>query len=321
MQPCRTPWARRRNVMEEGSARVKRRPCCAAATAGGGASVRRTSGFVSPALSRIARCAVLALALACVLAGSRAGAQSAASPDDATFMLLTVTQDGKQQFSLGTAFFVDADGTALTNSHVVYRARQDPERYRLMAIVGREFYGAAIVCASALKYDPRGGPVLKEHDIGLDLAEIKLAPSQFRFATFSFAGAERTAHLTGMPRFPALALGGNPSPGAAVRIVGYGLIGFPPTPGTRWTATGTVDEVGEVTDGTPAFRVVSTNRPREGNSGSPVLDAAGQVVGIWTWNDDDNLAYGVAIASSALKKPCATARVAGPPGPVAMTAR
>lgn len=259
-------------------------------------------------MSRTVRCGVLVLALLCALAGSRAGAQPAAAPDDAAFMLLTTTPEGRQQFALGTAFFVDPDGTALTNSHVVYRAHENPERYLLMAIVGREFYSAAVLCATTLPYDPRGGPTLKEREIGRDVAQIKLGRSRFSFATYTVGGVERSAHLTGLPRFPALRLGGDPSPGAAVRIIGYGLIGFPPTAGTRWTATGTVDEVGEVSDGTPAFKVASTNRPREGNSGSPVLDAAGQVVGMWTWNEDDNLAYGVAIASSALKRPCGAAR-------------
>jgi hypothetical protein len=42
-----------------------------------------------------------------------------------------------------------------------------------------------------------------------------------------------------------------------------------------------------------------------------VLDAAGQVAGMWTWNEDDNLAFGLAIGSSALKQPCAGGRTAG----------
>mgnify|MGYP001358456447 CR=1 FL=1 len=267
-------------------------------------------------MSRIRRHAALALTLACLLAGSRAGAQPAMRADDAAFVLLTVTND-RRQFKLGTAFFVDPDGTALTNSHVVYLARQNPQRYRLMAIVGQEFYSAALVCASALPYDPETEHVVPSRDV----AEIKLGPSRFPFVTYLFGGIERTAHLTRLPRFPAFTLGDDPSLGAAVRIVGYGLIGFPPVPGASWTATGTVDQVGEVQDGTPAFTVVSTNRPREGNSGSPVLDAGGRVVGMWTWNEDDNLAFGVAIASSALARPCGTSGAAGPTGPAAVTPR
>lgn len=247
------------------------------------------------------------LALACALAGTRAFAQPAAPADDATFVVLTVAADGSA-VTLGTAFFVDADGTALTNSHVVYSARQKPDRYRLLAVVGREFYSATLVCASTLPYDPATDRVVPSRDV----AEIKMTPSRFRFGEYLLGEVQRTAHLTALPRFPALRLGENPAPGTPVRIVGYGLIGFPPIPGTRWTATGRVDEIGGVPDGTPAFRVESTNRPREGNSGSPVLDASGRVAGMWTWNEEDNLAYGVAIASSALRRPCAAAHDARP---------
>jgi len=267
-------------------------------------------------MSRIRRYGVVALALACLLGGRDAGAQPAAHPEDAAFILLTVTRDGHPA-ALGTAFFVDVDGTALTNSHVVYLVRQEPDRYQLLALVGREFYSAAIVCANALPYDPGKDKAV----LGRDIAEVKLGPSRFPVDTYVLGGVERTAHLTRLPEFPTLTLGGDPARGAPVRIVGYGLIGFPPTPGLRWTATGTVDEVGAGPDGTPAFRVVSTNRPREGNSGSPVLNAAGRVAGIWTWNEDDNLAYGVAIASSALRRPCGAGREAPTARPDARASR
>jgi len=267
-------------------------------------------------MPRIGRYGIAALALACLLAGRDAGAQSVAHPEDATFILLTVTRDGHPA-ALGTAFFVDADGTALTNSHVVYPVRQQPERYELLALVGREFYSATIVCANKLPYDPEKDKAV----FGRDIAEVKLGPSRFPPTTYRLGGVERTAHLTGLPGFPALALGNDPSRGARVRIVGYGLIGFPPTPGLRWTATGTVDGVGAAPDGTPAFRVVSTNRPREGNSGSPVLNAAGHVVGMWTWDEDESLAYGVAIASSALRRPCGAGREAPTARPDARASR
>ncbi|HEV2281873.1 MAG TPA: serine protease [bacterium] len=258
-------------------------------------------------MPRIGRYGVVALALACLLAGGRAGAQPAARPDGATFVLLAVTPDGDES-AFGTAFFVDRDGTALTNSHLVYPAQWYPQRYRLLAVIGREFYSAAIVCANTLPYKfGKDKPVL-----GRDVAQVKLGPSRFPFTSFWLGGIERSAHLTPLPPFPALTLGGDPSPGMAVRIVGFGLVEerIPVRPGVRWTATGTVDWVGVAPDGTPIFRVASTNRPRAGNSGSPVLDADGRVVGMWTWNEDDNLAFGVAIGSTALRRPCAAGRTA-----------
>ena len=238
--------------------------------------------------------------------GGRAGAQTPTLPDDATFQLVTMTQDGTTYRSvvLGTAFFIDANGTALTNSHVVYLARQNPARYRLLAIVGREFYSATVVCAAALPYDPAKDQAV----MGRDVAEVKLTRSRFPFTHLAYngGGPQYDAHLTRLPRFPALTLGGDPAPGTAVRIIGYGRVAerYPPTPGLRWMATGTVDRVGSASDDTPVFRVVSTDRPRSGNSGSPVLDPAGRVVGMWTWNEAGSLAYGMAIGSSALTPPC-----------------
>jgi len=262
-------------------------------------------------MPRIRRHAAFVLTLACLLAGNRAGAQPAPPADDATFVLLTVTPDGRPA-ALGTAFFTDGEGTALTNSHVVYLARQNPGRYRLLAIVGREFYSAALVCATALPYDPENDTAV----VGRDVAQIKLGPSRFPFTAYELGDIDYTAHLRGLPRFPSLRLGDDPSSGAAVRIVGYGVTGFPPASGVRWTATGTVDLLGAASDGTPVFRVVSTNRPREGNSGSPVLDAAGHVVGMWTWNEEESLAFGLAISSSALMRPCGTGAAGRPDRPI-----
>ena len=252
----------------------------------------------------VVRITAAALALACVLAGVPVRAQSAARPEDAAFQLLTVAQDRSTYpaVGLGTAFFVDAAGVALTNSHVVYLARQNPKRYRLLAIVGREFYSAAIVCANPLPYDPDKDPAI----LGRDIAEVKIGVSRFPFTTYLLGETEFVAHLTRLRPFRALALGRDPAPGTAVSIVGYGIIQevLSPKAGARWTATGSVDRVAAAPDGTPVFRVASTNRPRDGNSGSPVLDRTGRVAGMWTWNEDDNLAFGVAIASSALARPC-----------------
>jgi S1-C subfamily serine protease len=254
-------------------------------------------------MRRLPATAVLVLVLLGLPAGGRAALQP--SPDDATLVLLVVTPEGRPG-ALGTAFFIDPDGTALTNSHVVYRVRENPARYRLLAVVGRQFYGATLVCAAHLSYDPeKDNP-----EIGRDVAQIRLTRSGFGFTSYRLGDQERTAHLTALPRFPALVLGDDPSRGEPVRIVGYGLVEerVQETPGARWTATGIVDAVGTAADGTRVFRVQSTNRPRLGNSGSPVLDSRGRVAGMWTWNEEDNLAYGLAIASSALKQPCTGAR-------------
>ena len=228
-------------------------------------------------------------------------------PDGAVFMLLTMIRDGDRYrpVEAGTAFFIDPGGTALTNSHVVYYARRDPENYRLLAIVGREFYGATVVCASDLPYSPADSHTVL---FGRDVAEVKVAPSRFLFTRLQwpYSEIEYTAHLTGLPSFSVVALGQDPAPGDKVRVVGFGRITerLVDALGERWVATGTVSETGAATDGTPVFRVASVNRPRPGNSGSPVLSVHGRVVGMWTWNETSNFAFGVAIGSSALAPPC-----------------
>lgn len=275
-----------------------------------GASSTSKRGLLTAAL--FWRRTAALLALTCLLAGSRVSAQSLMSSDDATFQLVTMTQDGSAYRSamLGTAFFVDSDGTALTNTHVVYLAQQNPARFQLLALVGDEFYSAVLVCAAALPYDPERGQAVLSRDI----AVIKLSPSQFPFTLLSYGdgGPDYAAHQAPLPSFPRLALGGDPPLGSAVWVLGYGHMAarLAPTPGVRWIAGGTVDQRRTASDGTHVFRVASANRPGAGNSGAPVVDTVGRVVGMWTWAETDNKTYGVAISSSTLARPCGKIGVA-----------
>ena len=227
--------------------------------------------------------------------------------DGAVFQLLTMAHEGDRYYPVegGTAFFIDPEGTALTNSHVVHYARRDPNRFELLAVVGGEFYSATIVCASVLPNAPAASHTVM---LARDVAEVKVAPSRFLFTRLQWPHAETeySAHLTRLPAFPALALGQDPVRGDQVRVVGFGRIteGFVDNPGERWAAAGTVSATGFAPDGTTIFRVASVNRPRPGNSGSPVLGSHGRVVGMWTWNETSNFAFGVAIGSSALTPPC-----------------
>lgn len=236
-----------------------------------------------------------------------AGGPAGGDSDAAVFQLFTMAHEGDRYHAVeaGTAFFIDPDGTALTNSHVVYLARNDPSAFQLLAVIGSEFYGATIVCANALPYAPTDThPVV----FGRDVAEVKVTRSGFLFTRLKWANTdiEYSAHLTELPSFAALALGHDPVIGDKVRVVGFGRITerLIDTPGERWTATGSVSAIRTTPDGTRIFRVVSTNRPRLGNSGSPALDSHGSVVGMWTWNEASNLAFGAAIASSALTPAC-----------------
>ncbi len=228
------------------------------------------------------------------------------APDPAVFQLVTMTSDNGliHSVSAGTAFFVDPDGTALTNSHVVYTSYTAPARYQLLAIVGDEFYGASVVCASTLTVPASTRPSAAL--LGRDIAEIRIVPSTFEFTRIRDprAGVTYLAHRSELPRFASLPLGSTPSIGEAVWIVGYGESDTAAVADVQWATAGTVSTVSTAEDGTPVFGVESQNRPRPGNSGSPVLDDQGYVIGMYTWNVAQSATAGVAIASSALARAC-----------------
>ncbi len=177
---------------------------------------------------RSGRRAAAPLAAGLLLALSLAAHSQSVDPGAAVFQLINVDTTTGRPGVTGTAFVIAADGTALTNSHVVYPAAHHPERYRLLALVGQEFYSASVVCASTLPYDPTQPPPATGVPLGRDVAEIQLGPSTFPFATWGYRFADGavlttgTAHRGALPVFPALTVGGGPTPGGHVRVTGFG---------------------------------------------------------------------------------------------------
>lgn len=206
--------------------------------------------------------------------------------------------------STGTAFFIAPHGTALTNSHVVYPVQAHPAQYRLLAIVGKEFYGATLICMSALPEDPR-----TKHPQGVmlsrDVAEIQVTPPQFPFDELEYGGiAYARAHQGPLPAFPVLALGTDPRVGDPVRVLGFGR-NESPLP-YEWSAEGSVSYLRGTPDGTPVFGISFAREAEPGHSGSPVLDSEDRVVGIYTWNSMSDRTRGTAISRSALEPACAS---------------
>ncbi|HKV45555.1 MAG TPA: serine protease [bacterium] len=243
--------------------------------------------------------AVVSLVLGIPLSVLGGGAGSLAS----VFQLVTMTREGKG-VARGTAFFIDPSGLALTNSHVVSRVQRDPDHYVLFAFVGKEFYGAEIVCATPLSVDPLEVPT---GPVARDIAEVRLtAPGPaFRWWRIVEPGDApqviATPHLGDLPRFPALALGDGPQEHGQIRVVGYGKS----TEATEQTvAAGTVTRTANAQDGTPVFEIESPARPERGSSGSPVLDDQDRVVGMYTWNEIASDTVGIAISSQALATGC-----------------
>jgi len=245
--------------------------------------------------------------VAAVLLGLAFGAPARALGDEAglldtVFELFTYTTQG-QGVTRGTAFFIDPNGLALTNSHVVHRALHDPEHYVLLAVVGKEFYGVKILCASTLEVDPMEvskGPVSR------DIAEIQLVVPDATYALWGIlAGGGTTiiarAHQGPLPTFPVLTFGDGPQERGQIRVIGFGRAAQAEE---KTIATGTITLTAVAKDGTPVFEIQSPARPERGSSGSPVLNDQDRVVGMYTWNDTSNDAAGIAISSAALARAC-----------------
>jgi V8-like Glu-specific endopeptidase len=200
----------------------------------------------------------------------------------------------------GTAFFISEDGRALTASHVVYRMNKGGD-YFLLAVVGREFYGASIVCASELPYDPivAGTKVIPSRDV----AEIQLTLPQVGFEQIGWHGVwYAMAHRGPLPKFNALEFGPGPHAGDPVQVIGFGSA--PQAAPYEWSAQGEVGQLERLTDGTPGFTINFSLQPTApGHSGSPVLNTTGQVVGLLNWREIDN-PIGMAISNSVLRPAC-----------------
>lgn len=254
-----------------------------------------------PAAGRLAG-AVLALALALMLGAPPRALGEDINPSDSVFELFTYTKTGRG-VARGTGFFIDPSGLALTNSHVVYRAQHDPEHYVLLAVVGQEFYGVEIVCASPLQVDPfevSKGPVAR------DVALVRVTPPNVEFSEWGIlpgggSSILARAHLGSLPVFPVLALADAPQEQAPIRVIGYGRS---TQPTEKVVATGTVTRTAVAKDGTPVFEIQADDRPERGSSGSPVLDDQNRVVGMYTWNHIVKAATGIAISSAALSRAC-----------------
>lgn len=257
--------------------------------------------------------AILCVALA-MITGQVATGQ-AEDPSGAVFLLRTTdrdAQDGKvQTYGYGTAFFISKDGTALTNGHVVSRVYKDPPKYRLLAIVGKEFYDVKLICAAVPPETPDGmGHMLMP--MVRDIAKIQLIPStafdgkkdtMFYFPKSGDPIPLATAHQGSLPDFPYLPIGGQAS--GHVRIIGFGNISAIPH---IWTADEQVENLfGNLNgsqDGTPFFGLYSDNPATYGDSGSPVINDQNQVVGMMARLSAQDRRHGAAEASSVLLNPC-----------------
>jgi S1-C subfamily serine protease len=254
-----------------------------------------------------------AKAAAIVAAALAVCAASPALPQElgverSVFRIVVFRQDGADWRAVrsGTGFFVGKDGTALTNAHVVYAAFRQPERFKLLIALDGVFFSADVRCATRLTQDPTT-PQQGEARVERDIAQIKARAPDAPFGQWTLRppGGDPLViarrHAGPMPEFPALTIGPAPRSGETVRVLGFGDISAVPR---RWSTEGTVEDHAHGDDGVRTFSMRFTLPPQPGNSGSPVLNARRQVVGLFTWYYDLDRTMGLAIAGPELQRPC-----------------
>lgn len=228
------------------------------------------------------------------------------SPSNSVFLIWVVAQENLRYrvLRIGTGFFISPSGLALTAAHVIYPVIEEPKKYELVAIVGRDFYGASLICATPLAADYLKGKARYDSDEPRrDIAEIQLKIPHLPFDRLQYSGTPvALAHNGPLPEFLALKLSNDIEVGDTIRILGFGHQQNIYAP-YQWSASGTVTRLGSAQDATPlvAFTFVRSAQP--GNSGSPVLNAKDQVVGMYNWASPTRT-EGTAIASNALLNPC-----------------
>jgi Trypsin-like peptidase domain len=252
----------------------------------------------APDLSLARAGAVLLLAL--VAAPGAATAQG--SPSQSVFQLVVMRNEGFREYrsvTSGTGFFIAPDGTALTNSHVVAQVVKEPRTYSLLAILGKEFFGATVVCASKLPAERRDGTAPWSRDVAI--VRLTNHPPFAEDLTYNDIVYARV-HLGPLPPFPALRMATDPESGDHVRILGFGRIKSPLP--YEWSASGTVMGLRKAADGTTVFEMHYDRGAVPGHSGSPVLNDRDEVVGMEAWGNPGDALWGGAIAVSALTPPC-----------------
>jgi hypothetical protein len=250
--------------------------------------------------ANVVRALILGIAALSVWLGS---AQSQV-PDDRQmtsvfFLGVADPQKNYAVISYGTAFFIGSDGLAITASHVIFPFTHEPGRYALLALVGKEFYGASVVCAY-----PLPNAVQPSREVFYrDIAEVNVEAPRFPFRTWALVKDDPVLtyvpHEGPLPEFPPLWVASGAASGA-VHIPGFGAASEIPR---LHVSHGNVIRAFQ-SNGVPLIELSLVEPIQQGDSGAPVLSGQGSVIGIVGHPDPTSPSRAYGVSASVLANPC-----------------
>jgi hypothetical protein len=205
----------------------------------------------------------------------------------------------------GSAWFVRSEGRDLTDAHVVGKVVERPTRYGAIALIGNRFYNLRVLCSTSYGLEGSDGNVAMQHDV----AEVQVADaSGVPFSMWRNVATDTLARpfVGRLPAFETLTPGTS-HPGDRVTVAGFGVL----SPFiASYAATGRAATPYRLADDTPVFDVEFDGvYANPGDSGAPVVNGQGQVVGMLTWYRSQNHAIWTAQEVSAATCGAQEARV------------
>ncbi len=241
----------------------------------------------------------------------------------------------------GSGFFVDPGGVVVTNAHVVEAAWKGREEFlrhleeeylrRMLAENGLDPSRASPTARKAILERTIFNDDLKTDNLVLFGKNRRATFRIVRYGAPVGEGEDIALLRIDVRDLPVLALAdsGTLEPKDPVTVMGFpspsgNEFSLPDANGAPVVGEGMISQPKVMKDGTPVFQF--TAEVREGNSGGPVLNARGEVVGIVTFRGDAEASSGgdgsaFMIASSAIQDFVRNAGVANVPGPTTLALR
>ena len=224
-------------------------------------------------------------------ASSSPASGETAKPYDGVIMLVTDGPFGSREY--GTAFLIDR-AKAITTSRVV----ADAARYQFsLAAITLDYraYRAQVVCQSPI---PGRRQTQGEAAAGKDVAFVQV---DWNSPIKSLKVNAQAATPKNPGSFNPLSLNRlGLHPGERVLIVGYGR---QKSGVTQLRQVGVVTAVSRTADGTAVFTGKFPRLPAPAERGAPVLNSAGEVVGVWAWETPAGDISGGGISAPSLACP------------------